>query len=170
MPLYHLGEGSALSNTMVAAGLTSSGSWGVAAAQSTRLRGDELRIDGFLGYVEVRYRFYGTGATAGESGRSVPIIQKGWVFAPELLFHVGARTFVGLRYRGLRVETAPEDAQGILPDSVTTTSSGFGPRLTLDTRDNDMSPASGVLIDLRANFAEANFGSDFNYQTYELSA
>ena len=178
MPFYHLGEGSPLSNTALAAGYTSSGSWGAGAAQSTRLRGDELRVDGLLGYAEVHYRFYGTGATAGESGVSVPIVQKGWVFAPELLFHVGARTFVGLRYRGLRVETALEGSPGILPpsiadalpNSVTTTSSGFGPKLTLDTRDNDMHPASGVLIDLRANFAEEGFGSDISYQTYEFGA
>ena len=35
-----------------------------------------MRIDGFLGYVELHYRFYGTGAPAGESGVSVPIVQK----------------------------------------------------------------------------------------------
>jgi hypothetical protein len=175
MPFYHLGEGSPLSNTVLAAGYTSSGSWGAAAAQSTRLRGDQLRIDGTLGYVEAHYRFYGTGAAAGENGVSVPIIQKGWLFAPELLFHLGARTFLGLRYRGLRVETVlegtpPPSVATVLPAAITITSSGFGPRLSFDTRDNDMNPASGVLLDLQANFADESFGSDFNYQTYELGA
>ena len=178
MPFYHLGPGSPLSNTALAAGYTSSGSWGAGASQSTRLRGDELRIDGFLGYVEAHYRFYGTGATAGESGTSVPIIQKGWVFAPELLYQVLARTFVGLRYRGLRVETSVEGSTGelppsiaaALPESITVTSSGFGPKVTFDTRDNDMNPAAGVLIDLRTNFADESFGSDFDYQTAELAA
>jgi len=176
MPFYHLGEGSPLSNTVLAAGLTSSGTWGVGAAQSTRLRGDRLRIDGFIGYVEAHYRFYGTGATAGETGVSVPIVQKGGMFAPELLFHVGGRTFIGLRYRGIRVETAVEGSAGplppavaaALPSSITVTSSGLGPKVTFDTRDNDMSPASGVLAELRTNFADEAFGSDFNYQTYEL--
>ena len=178
MPFYHLGPGSPLSNTALAAGYTSSGSWGAGASQSTRLRGDELRIDGFLGYVEAHYRFYGTGATAGESGTSVPIIQKGWVFSPELLYQVLARTFVGLRYRGLRVETSVEGSTGelppsiaaALPESITVTSSGFGPKVTFDTRDNDMNPAAGVLIDLRTNFASESFGSDFDYQTAELAA
>ena len=32
-----------------------------------------------------------------------------------------------------------------------------------------MNPASGVLIDLRANFADEALGSDFDYQTSELS-
>ena len=177
MPFYHLGEGSPLSNTVLAGGLMSSGTWGVGAAQSTRLRGDRRRIDGFIGYVEAHYRFYGTGATAGENGVSVPIVQKGGVFAPELLVHVGGRTFVGLRYRGMRVETAVEGAPGplppaiaaALPDSITVTSSGFGPKVTFDTRDNDMNPAAGVLAELRANFADEAFGSDFDYQTYELS-
>ena len=176
MPFYHVGEGSPLSNTIFAAGYTSSGSWGAAAAQSTRLRGDDVRIDGMLGYVEAHYRFYGTGSSAGESGVSVPIVQKGWLFAPELLFLVGARTFLGLRYRGLTVETAAETAGPLpspvseaLPHSLAITSSGFGPRVTFDTRDHDMNPSTGVLAELRANFAEEAFGSEFTYQTYELS-
>lgn len=175
MPFYHLGPESPLSNTALAAGLTSSGSWGVGVAQSTRLRGDKLRLDGFLGYVDLRYRFYGTGADAGTGGTSVPIIQKATAFAPELLYQVAARTFVGLRYRGVRVETALESGSlppaiaEVLPSSITITSSGFGPRATLDTRDNDMNPASGMLVDLRANFADQAFGSDLNYEMYELS-
>jgi hypothetical protein len=177
MPFYHLGEGSPLSNTVLAAGLLSSGTWGVGAAQSTRLRGDALRVDGFLGYVEAHYRFYGIGADAGESGVSVPVVQKGSMFAPELLFHVGGRTFFGLRYRGMRVETAVEGSAGLLPPaiaaalpgSITIMSSGFGPKVTFDTRDNDMNPAAGVLADFRTNFAAEAFGSDFDYQTYELS-
>jgi len=168
MPFYHLGEGSPLSNTMLATGYTSSGSWGVAAAQSTRLRGDRMRIDGMLAYGELHYRFYGIGDAAGEGGSSVPIVQKAALLAPELLFNAGARTFLGLRYRGLRVETAPEAASALI-DSITITSSGFGPRATLDTRDNEMSPSSGVLVDVRANFADEAFGSDFNYETWELS-
>jgi outer membrane protein assembly factor BamA len=161
---------------MVAAGAMSSGSWGIAAAQSTRLRGDELRIDGFLGYVDVRYDFYGAGSEAGSAGVSVPIAQKGLAFAPELLFQVAPRTFVGLRYRGIRVETAidaasaPAQIEALLGRSVTIFSSGFGPRATLDTRDHDMTPSSGVLVDFRANFADEVFGSDFAYETYDLGA
>jgi len=178
MPFYHLGAGSPLSNTAIAAGLMSSGSWGVAASQSTRLRGDDLRIDGVLGFAEVHYRFYGAGASAGESGVSVPIVQKAAVFAPELLLQVARRTFLGVRYRGIRVETVLEGGTGplppsiaaTLPGSITITSSGFGPKATFDSRDHDMSPASGALVELRTNFADKSFGSDFDYQTYELSA
>ena len=147
MPFYHLGQDSPLSNTAVAAGVISSGSWGVGVAQSTRLRGDALRLDGFLGYVDLRYRFYGAGADAGTDGTSVPIVQKALAFAPELLFQVATRTFLGLRYRGVRVETALEDearcrppSPRCCPSSITINSSGFGPRATLDTRDNDMNP------------------------------
>ncbi|HSA68451.1 MAG TPA: BamA/TamA family outer membrane protein [Burkholderiales bacterium] len=178
MPFYHLGAESPLSNTAIAGGVTSSGSWGVGAAQSTRLRGDHIRIDGFLGYVDLRYRFYGTGASAGESGVSVPILQKGFAFAPELLFKTARGMFFGLRYRGLRVETAVDGDPGILPpevavalpNSITIVSSGIGPRATFDTRDNDMNPSSGVLIDVRANFADQSLGSDLDYQTYDLGA
>lgn len=175
MPFYHLGRDSPLSNTAIAAGYTSSGSWGVGASQSTRLRGDALRLDGFLGYADLRYRFYGAGAAAGTNGTSVPIVQKGTAFAPELLLSVGQGAFVGLRYRGVRVETAlesgslPPSIGAVLPQTLTITSSGFGPKATLDTRDNDMSPGAGVLIELRTNFADKSFGSDFDYQSAELA-
>src|SRR5687768_10571550 len=174
MPFYHLGAGSPLSNTAVAAGVTSSGSWGVGAAQSTRLRGDQLRVDGFLGYIDLRYRFYGAGASAGSAGVSVPLVQKALAFAPELLFHAGRRTFLGLRYRGVRVETAiesstaPPPIEALIGGSLTIFTSGLGPKLTYDTRDHEMSPSSGVFVELRTNFAREDFGSDFNYDTYEL--
>jgi Omp85 superfamily domain len=177
MPFYHVAAGTPLSNTAVAAGVTSSGSWGVGAAQSTRLRGDDVRIDGFLGYVDLRYDFYGAGSSAGMSGQSVPILQKGLAFAPELLFRIARGMFLGLRYRGVRVETAvegdpvlPPEVAVVLPDSITIVSSGIGPRFTFDTRDNDMNPSSGLLVDLRANFADDSLGSDFDYETYDLGA
>src|SRR6185295_12438020 len=48
--------------------------------------------------------------------------------------------------------------------------SGLGPVALLDTRDNEMSPASGWLADLRGNFAEHSFGSDGSYRTFSASA
>src|SRR6185503_7469417 len=122
---------------------------------------DELRLDGFLAYADLRYRFYGAGAAAGTNGASVPIAQKGFAFAPELLLQVARRTFLGVRYRAVRVETAVEDGSILpptvaeaLPHSITIDSSGFGPRATLDTRDHDMNPSAGVLLEFRANFAD----------------
>jgi hypothetical protein len=174
MPFYHLGKDSPLSNTAVAAGYTSSGSWGVGAAQSTRLRGDQMRIDGFLGYVDLRYRFFGVGSTAGSAGVSVPIVQKGYAFVPELLYQVAKSTFLGARLRAVRVETAldgspPAIVEPLTGQSILVTSTGVGPVAVFDTRDNEMNPASGVLIDFRGNFAEQNLGSDLNYQTFSLA-
>lgn len=176
MPFYHLGAGSPLSNTAIVAGVTSSGSWGLGATQSTRLRGDQLRLDGLLAVADLRYRFYGAGADAGMNGTSVPILQKAVVFAPELLFQTARGVFLGLRYRGVSVETAldtqsaPPEIAALVGRSTTITSSGLGPKATLDTRDHDMSPSSGTLVELRANFAEEAFGSEFTYQTYDLGA
>jgi hypothetical protein len=173
MPFYHLGPGSPLSNTAVAAGYTSSGSWALGAAQSTRIRGDELRADGFLGYAELRYDFFGVGSAAGGAGVSVPIVQKAFALVPELLFQVFKGAFLGARYRGVRVETAPNGAppallEPLLGQSITITSSGVGPVAVFDTRDNEMNPASGVLFDFRANFADEALGGDFNYRTFTL--
>jgi hypothetical protein len=176
MPFYKLGPDSPLSNTALAAGYTSSGSWAVGAAQSTRLRGDAARIDGFIGYGELHYDFFGTGSSAGSEGTSVPIQQKALAFVPELVFQVANHTFLGLRYRGVRVETSLDTAdpaaqfQSVSGLSLTVNSSGLGPVAVYDTRDNDMSPSSGVLAEVRGNYAEKSLGSDFNYWTYSASA
>ena len=176
MPFYHLGAGSPLSNTAVAAGVTSSGSWGLGVMQSTRLRGDELRLDGMFAFADLRYQFYGAGADAGMNGSSVPIVQKAFAFAPELLLQAARGVFLGVRYRGVRVETAldalsaPPEIAALIGRSITITSSGLGPKATLDTRDNDMSPSSGTLLELRANFADEALGSDFSYETYDFGA
>ncbi|HEY2338326.1 MAG TPA: BamA/TamA family outer membrane protein [Burkholderiales bacterium] len=176
MPFYKLGADSPLSNTALAAAYTSSGSWAVGAAQSTRLPRDRLRLDGFLGYGELHYRFFGTGSAAGTAGASVPIEQKALALVPELLYQVGGRTFLGVRYRGVRVETSL-DTETASPEfaalgglSLTVVSSGLGPVVVFDTRDNDMSPSSGVLAELRGNYADPNLGSDFKYSTYSASA
>jgi hypothetical protein len=176
MPFYKLGADSPLSNTALAAGYTSSGSWGVGAAQSTRLLGGEMRLDGSLGYVELHYAFFGTGSSAGTAGDSVPIVQKAFALVPEFLFQVASHTFLGLRYRGVRVETAldtdvaPPQFQSLPGLSLTVTSSGFGPVAVFDTRDNDMNPTAGMLIDFRGNYARKDFGSDFDYEVFTLAA
>ncbi len=175
MPFYHLGPDSPLSNTTIAAGYTSSGSWAVGAAQTTRLRGDQLRIDGFLAYIDLRYRFFGKGAEAGTAGQSVPIQQKATAFVPELLFQLGGRTFLGVRYRGVSVETSldtadvPPALESVRNLTGTVTSSGLGPVAVFDTRDNEMNPASGWLADFRGNFAEHSFGSDSSYRSFTLA-
>ena len=176
MPFYHLGPESPLSNTAVAAGLTSSGSWGVGVAQSTRLRGDKLRLDGFLGYVDLRYRFYGTGADAGTGGTSVPIIQKATAFAPELPVPGGG---AHLRRPALPRRAGRDRARERLAAAGDRRGASqldhhhqLGLRPARDARharQRHESRPSGVLVDLRANFADQAFGSDLNYETYELS-
>lgn len=176
MPFYHLGERSPLSNTAVAAGYTSSGSWGVGAAQSTRLRGDTMRLDGYLGIVDVRYRFFGTGSAAGEAGASVPIQQKGAAFVPELVFRIAGRGFLGLRYRGIRVDTAldttepPPEFASLRGLTLTVDSSGLGPVAVYDSRDNEMNPSSGIFASFRGNYARRDLGSDVDYETFTLAA
>jgi hypothetical protein len=176
MPFYHLGAQSPLSNTAFAAGYTSSGSRGIGAAQSTRLRGDTLRLDGYLGYVDIRYRFFGTGSAAGSAGQSVPIEQQGYAFVPELLFRVAGRTFLGVRYRGIRVDTAidtaapPPEFASFEGLGTTIDSSGLGPVAVFDSRDNEMNPASGVFAAFRGNYARRDLGSDLDYETFTLAA
>jgi len=175
MPFYRLGADSPLSNTIVAAGYTSSGSWAVGAAQSTRLRGDTMRLDGYLGYADIRYRFYGVGASAGNAGISVPLEQRAAAFVPELLYQLARGAFVGVRYRAIQVDTGvdagtlPPELGSFSSSFVTVTSSGIGPVATLDTRNNDMAPSAGFLVELRTNFANRAIASEVDYRTASLA-
>ena len=174
MPFYYLGPESPLSNTAIAAGYTSSGSWAVGATQTTRLRGDERRIDGMLAYIDLHYRFFGKGADAGSAGRSVPISRE-----PRCSF----RSCCSTSAAALSSACATAASESIPPSTVRTcppssgrsedftgtiASSGIGPVAVFDTRDNEMSPASGWLADFRGNFAEQSFGSDTSYRTFTL--
>ena len=176
MPFYYLGPESPLSNTAVAAGYTSSGSWALGAAQTTRLRGDTLRIDGLLALIDLRYNFFGKGAEAGEAGRSVPIQQKAAAFVPELLLQAREHVFLGGRYRGIKVETSldtsevPPALAPLIDVSGTIASSGLGPVAVFDTRDNEMNPARGWLAEFRGNFAQHSFGSDNTYFNFSAAA
>ena len=176
MPFYKLGERSPLSNTVVAAGYTTSGSWGIGASQSTRLDGDRLRLDGFLGYLDMRYRFFGAGSRMGASGVSAPVAQRGFAFVPELLLLVGEHVYAGLRYRaaGMRMspeETPPAELAAFFPGGAADDfSSGFGPIAAFDTRDSDMNPSSGSLVEFKANFANRGFGGDADYRQFTLAA
>lgn len=176
MPFYYLGPDSPLSNTAVAAGYTSSGSWALGAAQTTRLKGDEIRIDGLLAFIDLRYNFFGKGAEAGEAGRSVPIQQKAAALVPELLFQLRQHMFVGVRYRGIKVETSldtsavPPLLAPLIDVSGTIASSGLGPVAVLDTRDNEMNPSRGLLAEFRGNFAQHTFGSDNTYFNFSSAA
>ena len=174
MPFYHLGPESPLSNTAVAAGYTSSGSWAVGATQTTRLRGDERRIDGMLALHRPalpllrqrrgrrQRRPVGTDRAESRGVRSGAACSRSAAALSSACATAASESIppstVG---RAPRARAEP-DFTG------TIASSGIGPVAVFDTRDNEMSPASGWLADFRGNFAEQSFGSDTSYQTFTL--
>jgi len=175
MPFYRLAHESPLSNTVVVAGLTSSGSWGIGAKQSTRLPGDRARLDGFLGYMDLRYRFYGVGEDFGKAGLSVPAVQRGVAFVPEVVARALGRLYLGVRYRAITVtnhaEQVPAAAlQPFFAGQSDQTSSGIGAVATYDTRNHDMIPSAGWLVEFKSNLADGALGSDSNYGSYTLTA
>ena len=58
-------------------------------------------------------------SNAGSAGVSVPIVQKGYAFVPELLYQVAKSTFLGARLRAVRVETALDGSPPAIVEPLT---------------------------------------------------
>lgn len=170
--LYKLDEESTGSHTTLGAVWAGDDGWAVGLMQRTFLRADRYRIDGGLGVYDVTRPFYGIGFTSGDAGQSIDLDQAGYLFNSEALIQAGDNIYLGLRYRLLRMET-DTDNPGVFAggtfrlsaDERNAVSSGIGPVLRLDSRDNKYNPYSGALVDLISYIADDVFGSDFDYRS-----
>src|SRR5262249_23556056 len=96
--------------------------------------------------------------------------------AIEGLYRVSGKFYAGLRYSVAHVATSVEDASVPPPfDSVLRGRqldaflSAPAVRLQYDTRDNQFNPETRWFVDGQATFFDEAFGSDFTFQTAELT-
>jgi outer membrane protein assembly factor BamA len=174
--LYQMDAESQPSYTGVGALATSNRTWGVGALQYLSLDEDRYRLFFGLGYASVHYDFFGTGSAAGDRGNAIPIRQNGYFTNPWAEVRVAEDLYVGLQYRLIEARTQIDAAdrggtvarllEGRELDFV---SSGFGPVLDWDTRDDPFWPREGNLLHFEAVFASGTFFSDFDYRKAHLS-
>lgn len=155
---------------------TSSKSWALGVAAQLYLKEDRYRLTLAGGKGNFNYKLYGIGHEAGGGGASIPINQKGAGFFVEGLRRVGWNFFVGPRYQIIRLTTAIRLNGAGLPHNITipelglrTRIAAFGLRLQRDTRDNTFYPTRGSLFDVTGNSFDKTWGSNFNYQTYQIA-
>jgi hypothetical protein len=151
--LYRTDEGSAPSYTGVGGLFTNSRTWGVGALQYLSLDEDRYRLSFGLGYASVHYDFFGAGDDAGDRGRSIPIRQNGYFTNPWAEIRVADELYVGLQYRLIEARTQidADDRGGSLARlldgrQADFISSGAGPILDWDTRDDPFWPHQGHLL------------------------
>ena len=135
---------------------------------------DRLRYRGGVARVDANLDFYGTGGNLGNGDRSIGFNLDGWASSQQLLLRLGdSSEFLALRwiYLDLRVTFDPtRAAPALAPRSSTLTSSGAGPSLEHDSRDNIFTPNRGWQGSLDALFYSPEIGGDEKFQTYRAHA
>ena len=166
--LYRLDPESNTSSTGVGAFYTDSTSRGVGAQQQLSAFGDSLRAEITGGLASLSYDFFGVGSSAGGSGRSVPITQEGVIFVAKGWVRTFDSFFVGFQYRGLDTQTVININQPRPPSipnpQLDVVTSGVGPLLEYDSRNNEFQPSAGTFFEFQSFIAREDLGGDFNYE------
>jgi hypothetical protein len=150
------------------------GSWGVMALEVARFRRDTWRARGIVGYMDLRYDFYGIGIDAGEAGRSVPLDQTIFMTAGTLLRRVAGSLYAGASIIWMETTVALRDTAGLtlppaVPDQSRTQLLAPGLQAELDTRDDDYWPGRGSLAQLKASFFTTSTGESGTFQRYVVA-
>lgn len=155
---------------------TTNKSWGAGAVHSMALDDDRFKVLLFGGYADINMNFYGIGANAGDRNISVDLEDRGTMLLAEGQYEIAKNLYVGARYRFLDVDSRIENENPRFPDLnlpgdlLDSRTSGIGPSVTYDSRDNQFAPRKGANVTLVGIFNRDALGSDFSYDTWQLSA
>jgi hypothetical protein len=161
-------------STGAVVGLASeNGSWGVMAIEMARLARDTWRARGAVGYMDLKYDFYGVGVDAGEAGVSVPLNQTVFLASGALLRHVVSGLYVGGQILWLKTTVSLQDSVGPIqpevPNQAQTELFAGGLQAEFDTRDDDYWPQHGSLAQLKGNFFTTAAGQSGSFQRYQAA-
>ena len=131
---------------------------------------EEWRYRGGIARVDANLDFYGTGSDLGTGDRSIGFNLDGWASSQQFLRRIGNTShFVALRWIYLDLTstfdpTRPQPAAALRQRELR--SSGVGPSLEHDSRDNIFTPSRGTHAALDALFYSPEIGGDDKFQTY----
>ncbi|SHL20412.1 BamA/TamA family outer membrane protein [Hymenobacter psychrotolerans] len=140
--------------------------------------GEKLYFSGELSYYDLAFNYYGIGNNTSkdiESHIQYPL----WVFDEKALVRVVPNLFAGVRYRFTKLgdvelkdmdgNTAPYYA---IPEAQRAggVSSGVGPALLYDGRDNVLATYRGNFVDAHMLFNGSGLGSDYKFTRYQVDA
>ena len=165
--------------TGVAAGYTSTDSWGGGLFHQMSLDHDRFRISGLAGYGDAKLKFYGIGSQAGAAGISVNLRDRGlkaYLDGQVRLFDHGllSKLHVGVRVSYLRIRSSisiptPDHPELDLPSiELRSNVNAIGPSFTMDSRDHPFNPRKGVLVTGTWMFGAGFLGSDFGHRKLEI--
>ncbi|MBX0292466.1 outer membrane protein assembly factor [Hymenobacter sp. HSC-4F20] len=139
---------------------------------------EKFFFSGELSYYDLAFNYYGIGNNTNkdiESHIQYPL----WVFDEKALVKVVPNLFVGVRYRFTNLgEVTLKDTEGNTTPYYTLsakerngyTTSGVGPALLYDGRDNVLATYRGNFVDAHMLFNGGGLGSDYKFTRYMVDA
>lgn len=135
---------------------------------------DRLRVSAGGGYADVRYRFYGIGRDQGDLGVGLDILQEGPAYFAKARWRLFGRFYAGLGYLSGHIDTrlriVPEEPGQFFDPTLALDVGAMSIPLEIDSRDHEYFPRSGWLWKAEARFYRDAFGSDFDTETFKVSA
>lgn len=152
---------------------TQNDSYAAGAFSKFHLLDDRLRMKIAALYVDVNYRFYGIGNDEATSDRSVQIEQTMPIFHASATWRIWGRLFAGLGFFGGSSKTRVPlpDLEGPFDDlAFDLDMAALEFPLQYDSRDHQQYPRSGWLVDGKVFLYREGIGSDFNAESYMVTA
>ena len=139
------------------------------------LRDDDFRLKAGIAYFDINYKFYGIGNGAGKEGQSVDIAQRAPLFYLSGTYQVVPNLYLGLGFVGSKVETQTSISDPDVPEfpdaglELDLNASALEVPLQFDSRDDELFPRRGWLVDGRALIHREAFGTDFDAESVSLA-
>jgi hypothetical protein len=158
------------STAAVAGFMSENGSWGVMGLEVARFDRDAWRARGVVGYMDLRYDFYGIGIDAGQEGLSVPIEQTIVLASGLVLRRVWRGLYAGGSILWMQTTVTPRDTtrpdRPAVPDQARARLLAPGFHVEFDNRDDDYWPQRGSLAQLKGSFFTTTTGESGAFQRY----
>ena len=167
---YQLDDESRTSGTALGAYYTLNDSWIVALRQETYFSSGRHSLSGLAAAYRLNTEYFGIGHEAGRKGESADLSERGFGVEVNYERRISGPLYAGIMYRGGQVESALEEGASIElpPGEEDLVISGLGGTLTYDSRDHELHPGSGTLLEVDAVVMAAAFGSDADYEALKL--
>jgi len=152
--------------------IAENGSYAYGAGANLHLLDDKLRVKAGAGYLDIRYAYYGRG-NDNNLGIGIDILQEAPMYFATASWRVWGKLYVGLGYLGGDVDTRlrvtlPQSP--FLDPSLKLDIGAYVIPIEFDSRDHEQFPREGWLINGRAMIYRDSAGSDFETETFKLSA
>lgn len=145
---------------------TDNQSWGAFGFYVKNWDEDRWRYMGALAYLSLNLSFYGFAGFPGARDFELDYNLKGGAIVQDLRRRIGESNFFGggrFLYSKLETEFEGTRPAVISNEKIENVNSGLGLMGNYDSRDNTLSPQTGIYSELRYYFFSENFGGDLDY-------